>query len=184
MKKIKKLLFAGMAAALLMVIQLPVSAQSDNGINWVSLEKAEALNKENPRKLFVDFYTDWCGWCKRMDATTFSHPVIVDYINKNYYAVKFNAEQAQPVTFRGMEFKNENAGQRRSAHGFAIAVLQGRLGYPTVAFFNENFDLITALPGFRPPEGLEPILVFFNEDHYKRTGDLDAFVNNFKGSVK
>jgi thioredoxin-related protein len=160
-----------------------VSAQ-DGKVNWVTIEEAEALNKKNPKKIFVDFYTDWCGWCKRMDATTFSHPAIADYINKNYYAVKFNAEMADKVVFKGQEFANENPDQRRSAHSFAIAVLQGRMGYPSVAFFDESLNLITAIAGYRPPEKMEPVLVFFAEDVYKKTNDLDAFSSTFKGEVQ
>lgn len=163
---------------------IPANAQSEGGVNWVSIEEAEALNKENPKKIFIDFYTDWCGWCKRMESTTFSHPVIAQYINENFYAVKFNAEQLDPVTFRGTEFTNENAGQRRSAHSFAIAVLQGRMGYPSFAFFDENLDLITAMSGYRPPETLEPILVFFSDNVYMQTGDLDGFAKSFKGKVE
>ena len=162
----------------------PVFGQSDADakVNWVTIEEAEALNRENPKKIFIDFYTDWCGWCKRMEANTFSNPIIAQYINEHYYAVKFNAEQAAPIMFRGTEFLNENAGQRRSAHNFAIAVLQGRMGYPSMAFFDEDLNLITAMSGYRPPEGLEPILVFFSEDVYKQTSDLDGFTKNFQGS--
>lgn len=168
----------------IMTATLDASAQSEGQINWITIEEAEALNKKEPRKIFIDFYTDWCGWCKRMESTTFSHPVIADYINENYYAVKFNAEQNEPITFRGTEFVNENAGQQRSAHSFAIAVLQGRMGYPSMAFFDENLDLITAMSGYRPPETLEPVLVFFSDDVYKQTSDLDGFTRNFKGTIK
>lgn len=169
-----------------MVMSSPVFGQPDADVkvNWVTIEEAEALNRENPKKIFIDFYTDWCGWCKRMEANTFSNPIIAKYINEHYYPVKFNAEQADPITFRGTEFVNENAGQRRSAHSFAIAVLQGRMGYPSMAFFDENLDLITAMSGYRPPEGLEPILVFFSDDVYKQTSDLDDFTKSFQGSFE
>lgn len=153
-------------------------------VNWLSIEEAEALSKKEPKKIFIDFYTDWCGWCKRMEANTFSHPYIAEYINENYYPVKFNAEQADAITFQGKEFVNENAGQRRSAHSFAVAVLQGRMGYPSVAFFDENLNLITAMSGYRPPEKLEPILVFFNDDVYKQSSDLDAFIAGFQSKIE
>ncbi len=184
MNFIKPKLSTALFFVLIFAIYGPLFGQSGEEVtvNWVTIEEAEALNRENPRKIFIDFYTDWCGWCKRMDATTFSNPIIAKYLNENFYAVKFNAEQTEPLTFRGTEFVNENSGQRRSAHNFAIAVLQGRMGYPSMAFFDENLDLITAMSGYRPPEGLEPILVFFNDDVYKQTSDLDGFTKSFQGS--
>ena len=160
------------------------AASREKKINWVSIEEAQELVKANPKKIFVDIYTDWCGWCKRMDANTFTNPVIIDYINENFYAVKLDAEMEEPITFRGQEYVNENPGQRRSAHNFAIAVLQGRMGYPSIAFFDENLNLIHAMSGYRPPEGLEPILVFFSEEIYKENPNLDEFIKDFEGNVK
>ncbi len=159
------------------------SASSQESINWVTIEEAERLVKENPKKIFVDVYTDWCGWCKRMEANTFSHPDIISYINENFYAVKLNAEMEEPITFRGQKYINENPGQRRSSHNFARALLQGRMSYPSVAFFDEELNLITALPGYREPSQFEPILVFFSDDHFLTQPNLDEFISSFQGTI-
>jgi thioredoxin-related protein len=175
-------------AAIVLVVftgyNMAADTNKDAKINWVTMEEAQVLVKQNPKKIFVDIYTDWCGWCKRMDANTFSHPDIVRYINENFYAVKLNAEQSDPIVFRGTEYINENPDSRRSAHNFAIAILQGRMSYPSVAFFDEELNLITALPGYREPKQFEPILVFFNEDVFFTNPNLDEFVKNFEGSIK
>ncbi|MEE4176651.1 MAG: DUF255 domain-containing protein [Bacteroides sp.] len=168
------------AVAFSLLVQFPVKAQEAK-INWLTIEEAQELHKKDPKKIFVDIYTDWCGWCKRMDAETFTHPVIVDYINTHFYAVKLNAEQTEPIVFKGVKYENERASQRRGAHNFAIAILQGRMSYPSVAFFDENLSLIYALPGFRNAVRMEPILVFFNEDVYKTNPNLDEFTANFQG---
>ena len=152
-------------------------------INWMSIEEAEALSRTEPRKIFVDVYTDWCSWCRRMSSETFTHPVIIEYINRHFYAVKLNAEQTDPIVFRGTTYENENIGQRRATHSFAIALLRGRMSYPSVAFFDEDLNLITAIPGFRPPDKMEAMLSFFKNDVFKDDADLDAYMSSFKGQI-
>lgn len=171
----------------LLIMHMSLMAGNDNppaGINWVTIEKAEQLVKENPKKIFVDVYTDWCGWCKRMEANTFSHPFIIDYINTHFYAVKLNAEMEEPITFRGVRYVNENPGQRRSSHNFARALLQGRMSYPSVAFFDEQLNLITALPGYRDPRQFEVVLAFFNDDVFITQPNLDEFARTFESKIQ
>src|SRR6266542_6018061 len=79
---------------------------------WYTLKEAMELQKKQPRKILIDIYTDWCGWCKKMDAETFTNPVIVDYLNAHFYPVKFNAEGSDSVIFANHRFINENKGQR------------------------------------------------------------------------
>ena len=41
----------------------------ENTLTWISFEQAVELQKKEPRKILIDVYTDWCGWCKKMDKT-------------------------------------------------------------------------------------------------------------------
>ena len=70
-------------------------------INWISIEEAEIANKKEPRKVFIDVYTDWCGWCKKMDASTFEDPQIIKYLNENYYCVKLDGEDKNTYSQQG-----------------------------------------------------------------------------------
>ena len=135
-------------------------------INWISFEEAVEKNAEENRKLFIDIYTDWCGWCKKMDKTTFRNPIIVEYINNNYYPVKFNAEQKELVNFKGKEYVFVRQG-RRGYHELAATITKGQLSYPTYVFLDEQLNVIQPVPGYQDELTLEYILNYFGEDFYK-----------------
>lgn len=77
-------------------------------INWVTLNEALELQKENPKKIMMDVYTVWCGPCKLLDQKTFSNKDLISFVNENYYAVKFNGEGNETVNYKGDTFKNPN----------------------------------------------------------------------------
>ena len=89
------------------------SAGNGAKIKWYSFEEAYALNKKKPKKIMVDVFTEWCGWCKKMDAETFTNPVIVKYMNEHFYAVKFNAETGDTIRFRDTTYTNRFFGSRK-----------------------------------------------------------------------
>jgi len=155
----------------LLLVLLGLAALGAHGqekkVQWVRFEKAVELNKEEPKKILIDVYTDWCGWCKKMKKETFNHPAIAQYINQHFYPVRFNAEGNQQVTFKGKTFKRKDTGGRKT-HELAVALLQGRMSYPSVAYMDENNQLITAVPGYYSPKDIEPILKFFTNDAYKK----------------
>ena len=82
-----------------------LSSIAQDKVNWLSFEAAISLNKENPKPILIDVYTDWCGWCKKMDRDTYSNKTIVKTINDNFYAVKLDGEEKQDILFNGQTFK-------------------------------------------------------------------------------
>jgi thioredoxin-related protein len=164
------------------VFIIPQNAFSQEKVKWYSFEEAFELNKTKPKKIFVDVYTDWCGWCKKMDQTTFSHPYIAEYLNKHFYPVKLNAERVDTVHLDGKMYINPNPGARRSSHQLAVSLLQGKMSYPSYVFMNEKNEWLTKVPGYQKAHAFEPILRFFGDGAYL-TKSWEDYTKDFKGYI-
>lgn len=151
-------------------------------VEWISIEEAQKRCEKEPRRIFIDFTTSWCGWCKVMDQNTFSNPVIAAYMNKNFYCVSFNAETSDTVTFNGQQFFNRNPGTPRSPHDFAIAVLRGQMSYPSYGIFNKARNSVSILQGYMAPEQFEPYLHYYAEEKESVMAYAD-FLKTFKSEL-
>ena len=153
----------------------------DAKVKWVSIEEAEKLNKEQPKKIMVDVYTDWCGWCKKMDKETFGNPVIAGFINKHYYAVKLNAEGKDEIIFNGTTYKFIAQGQR-GYHELAAGLLNGKMSYPSIAYLNEELQLLGAVPGYMTPTSIEPLLNYIAENKFTNES-LEDYQKSFQSKL-
>lgn len=158
-------------------------------INWMTVDQMVAAQKKEPRKVLIDVYTTWCGPCKMMDANTFSNRQVVQYINENYYAVKFNAESPDPVTFKGQTFTNPTynpqARGRNGVHEFSRALRVS--AYPTVVYLDEELNMIAPIKGYQSPQQIELYLKFFHTDKYKQVTtqqEWEAYQQSFTPTFK
>lgn len=129
-------------------------------IEWTPIEELEQKMEQEPRRIIFDVYTDWCGWCKVMERKTYGNEKVAAYINKNYYAVKLNAEGKQPISFMGMTYEYQ---PQMKLNDLAIQLLMGKYSYPTTVFMEKNTRNIMPIPGYLTVKDIEPILKYFNE---------------------
>lgn len=171
------------ATMLIALIVLSAKAQEvPQTIKWYTLEQAEALNKKKPKKIFVDVYTDWCGWCKKLDAVAFAHPIIVKYMNEHYYPVKLNAEMKDSLKFNGKTYTNRNAQGMRNPHDIAVFLLGGRLGYPSLVILNDDLSKLELVQSYLQPQYMEALLKYYGSNAHK-TQTQEEFFKVFKGEI-
>ena len=127
---------------LISFVLIGITVQAQEKIEWMKFEEAVAANQKDPKMLLVDVYTDWCGWCKKMEALTFKDPEVVSYINERFYAVKLNAEDTE----RTFDFMGKEYSEAKMA---AVMRVQS---YPNFVIIDETLKNITQLPGYREPD--------------------------------
>lgn len=163
---------------ILFLVAFQLNAQE---IKWISFEKAVELNKKDPKPMMISVYADWCGWCKKMDQTTYKNPVLTKYISENFYAVKLNGEQKEDIVYNGYTFKYKKQG-RRGYNEFAAALLDGKLSYPTTVFMNKEVKTLDRIPGYLDKKIMEQIVTYFATDKYK-TVKWEDYVKKFKSKL-
>lgn len=156
----------GLAANFNKIKPAPESVAGEG--KWYTWEQAVELNKTKPKKMLVDVYTDWCGWCKRMDKTTFSDPEVVKYLADNFYPVKLNAEQREAIIFGKDTFNYVETGKGRGVNTLAYALLDGKMGYPTIVYLDEQYRRIMISPGYKEISDLMTEMKFAKEEVYNQ----------------
>ncbi|HQQ93756.1 MAG TPA: DUF255 domain-containing protein [Bacteroidia bacterium] len=149
-------------------------------VNWMSFKEAQEKNKQVEKPFIIDIYTDWCGWCKHMMRTTYSNPGIADYINRNFYPVKFDAEGKDTLEYDGKIYKPTSPNPR-TPHELAIKFLGNGLSYPSTVFVTNKFQYTLLSQGYMDEKKFEPLLVFMVENAW-RSATYDQFNAHFQHS--
>lgn len=145
-------------------------------VKWMTFEEAfEAWQKE-PRPILVDLYTDWCGWCKRMDKATYEDKRVINYINQKYYAVRYNAESKNTVVFNNRSFGYK---AEYRANEIAVYLTGGQLQYPTTVFLSSPSAPPAPLAGYMVPKDFEAPVKFFGEKK-ENAMNYQAFSSSLK----
>jgi len=125
-------------------------------IAWREIGPGLGEAKKQNKRVLVDVYTDWCGWCKRMDRDTYAKTEVQKYLNEAFIPVKLNAESSKRATYKGTEYS-----YRQLASGFRVN------GYPATVFLEADGSHITTAPGYMGAADFLSVLRYIGDGHYK-----------------
>ncbi len=149
-----------------------VAIATPETINWLSWDEMVEAQKTTKKKVIIDVYTDWCGWCKQMDKTTFKDSLVAKYVNENLYAVKLDAESRKEYALNGHTFKYIDQG-KSGVNELAYSLLDGQLSYPSIVYLNEDYNRITISPGYKDNKAMLKELKYIGDEIYnKKTWDV------------
>lgn len=164
---------------LFFLIHLAGAAQQEGGlVKWLTFKEAQALNRQSPKPLLVDIYTDWCGWCKHMMKTTYANEGIANYINTFFYPVKFDAETKDTIEYNGVVYKPTSPNPK-TPHQLALKFLGTSLSYPSTVFVANNYEFNLLTQGYLDEKKIQPLLVYTVENVYK-TSPYEDFAKSFE----
>lgn len=147
------------------------TASVDGEVKWEQFNAGLKQAKLQEKHMLVDFYTDWCHWCKVMDEKTFSDKDVSRKLASRFVTVRLNAEaQNEMLTYKGQNFSNAQ---------FTKVVKV--TGFPSLGFFDKNGEIVTIVPGFIPPESFIHILGYIDGEYYKKDIPFDEYVKQQEG---
>lgn len=156
-------------AFVLLVAASPRPAQAE-GLwrGWdTGLKEANASGKP----ILVDVYTDWCGWCRRMDRDVYSRADVKEYLGKRFVAIKLDAEDDGGARYEGKSFT-----QRTLAARFRVT------GYPTTVFLNSEGEHLANVPGYIPADRFLLLLHYIGDGHLAKGVAFEDFVKSSNAS--
>ncbi|UAY51481.1 thioredoxin family protein [Ferruginibacter albus] len=165
-------------ALLVLILSVSFAPHKTSKIEWLTIDELQAAYQKEPRPVLFDVYTSWCGWCKVMDKQTYTNENVINYINAHYYAVKYDAESKDSVSFGGKKFGYK---PEYRANEFAAYLLYGQMSFPTTVFLADMNAQPAPLPGYLKPNEIEPPLKFFGDGFYKKQNYPD-YIKKFSAS--
>lgn len=129
-------------------------APSSGVIKWYPYDEGIALGLKEKKDVFLNFYANWCGYCKKMDNGTFKDSSVVAYLNENFISIKVNSDK-----------------EKRIASAYYVS------GLPTSWFISKDGEKISNLPGYVPADMLMNILKYIYTDSYKKM-NFRKFLDN------
>lgn len=130
-----------------------------------SMEDAQRLAATNGKKVLVDVYAVWCGFCRKMAAETYPSDQVKNTVDDYFYTVRLNAESEREIIFNGQSLT-----ERELAAAFGVS------SFPTTVFVDTDGEPLGFQPGFMDASIFKDLIAFVGSDRYK-TQSFDEFVD-------
>jgi thioredoxin-related protein len=151
--------------AALLVVALASTAGAEGHVAWRGWDEGLREARRTNRPVLVDVYTDWCGWCKRMDRDVYSRADVRDYLASRFVVVRLNAEAQDGVQYEGQDLTSAGLAEQ-----FRVT------GYPTTVFLKSSGAHLINVPGYVPADRFMLVLRYIGEGHMEKGVEWESFL--------
>jgi thioredoxin-related protein len=134
-------------------------------VNWKTFEKGLKDAAAGKKYGFVDVYTDWCGYCKQLEATTLKAKPVLAELDKHFVSIKFNAESEEKVTWKGKQLTMAE-----------LSATWGVEGFPTMLFLNSKGEIIGSFASFADADLMINLLKYISSGARERKVSFEDFL--------
>jgi thioredoxin-related protein len=153
------------SVALVLAMTAPMALAGESKPEWRRWDPGLAEAEQSGRPVLVDVYTQWCGWCRRMERDVYSRPEVREYLNRNFVSVKIDAEAPDAAQYEGKAYTSRSLAAR-----FRVT------GYPTTIFLRPDGAHLANVPGYVPADRFLLLLRYIGDGHLDRGESFEAFV--------
>jgi thioredoxin-related protein len=150
----------------------PRTAHASGGPAWRSWDAGMHEAAASGRPVLVDVYTDWCGWCRRMDRDVYARADVQEYLSRRFVTVKLDAESDANARYQGRVYSSRS-----------LAAAFGVTGYPTTLFFGAKGTYLGRFPGYWPSQDFLLLLRFVGEGRAERGERLEDFLRGARAGA-
>ena len=154
---------AGFVVAMMLGASPSIAARA-SAPDWRAWNDGLRQASAQKRPVIVDVYTNWCGWCRRMDHDVYEKAEIADYLRKRFVTIRLNAEAADPAQYEGTRTTSQGLAQR-----FRVS------GYPTTIFLRSTGEHMANVPGYVPADRFLLLLRYVAEGYADRNVPFAEF---------
>ena len=128
-------------------------------VTWYDFNEGLKMAAEKKKPVIMDFYADWCGWCRKMETEVFADRDVATKLNENYVCVRLHTDKNPDESIR---YKNHLLNKQE------FAMMLGVQGLPTLVFMDRDGNLITKIPGFINKSMMLPLLSYIKDECYQK----------------
>jgi uncharacterized protein YyaL (SSP411 family) len=134
---------------------------AEKTLKWLNWNEGYEQSKKNDDKIImVDVFTDWCGWCKKMDKDTYENEDIVKSLQKKFISIKLNPELEGTYKVDNLEVTG--------AQLLGMLTQNKQMGYPTILFLFPKTRVVFPMAGYQNATDFKLTLEKMVE--YQKTG--------------
>jgi len=133
--------------------------RTGGNITWLDYDGGLTKAKLEDKHVFINFTTSWCGYCKKMNKSTFVDPEVVMMMDSNFVAIMVDGDSRHELDIDGYKITERDLTRKEYGVG----------SYPLYFFLKSDGEKLGALRGYQSKNQLMQYLTYVAERKYDTT---------------